>query len=349
MTTEARRRAIREAIEHARRLGIDRREHRVRALRELYGNAADQLADWLADNADADGHVGPEKLAALDAFLQGLLRFLQGEWQKLLDEGLAELAVLGAGATAVAEGSAGIAAQTLEQLRRFVGEDGLQLSDRIWRINSATRTRIEDTLRGAIARGATARDAARALLGEGKGVSAEIAAQASASRAGPLAASLRETLLTGTGNPLFNAERVMRTEMNRAFTESFVESAFQHPDVAAVKFNLSPAHPRVDVCDGYAHANLHGLGAGVYPKGNHPYPAHPQTLSYLTVVFVDEITAADRAGKQTLSDWLRAQPQDMQQQILGIAKSEAFRAGQLADADLLRPWKALDPRRNMTP
>ena len=141
----------------------------------------------------------------------------------------------------------------------------------------------------------------------------------------------------------------MRTEMNRAFTESFVEAAFQHDDVAAVKFNLSPAHPRPDICDVYAHANLHGLGGGVYPKGAHPYPAHPQTLSYLTVVFVDEITAADRAGKQTLSDWLRTQPPDMQQQILGVAKADAFRAGQLADADLLRPWKALDPRRTLPP
>lgn len=668
-TTAERKARIRAATEQARRQAIARREARARLVRQAYQQAGDAIADWLKAHAGADGEVAVEQLPAFDAFLSALLARLREQWEQALAEGLTELAMVGA---ALAEaGSAGIAAQALEQLRAFVGADGLQLSDRLWRINTATRQRIVDTVRGAILRGATAREAARALLGEGQGVPSEIAASIRAARAGSLSGAVADALLTGAGNPTFNAERVLRTEMNRAFTESFVSAAFQHQDVAAVKFNLSPAHPRPDICfsagtpiatargavaiedvrigdlvlthagrfrpvvrlyrnplagpmlrlrspagnsrtrpvdmtanhpvlthagwiavgdlrkgdrlatvprwlklrpstqadcapgtaspgsarnepiaavetacaarcdesppaprrtrdtppegvaaptaehspgagiarwsgflrpilgclaracrsiasaasmpasttcqgaaghssgwlrlaaagmplssispprcsssqrttcrtrrtsagglrgascsralrrkiaglraramaalrtwcrtrrtslphtglcvsyidystqriesprpqtvfnleveddhsyvaggwvvhncDVYASANLHGLGPGVYPKGAHPYPAHPQTLSYLTVVFADEITAEDRAGRQGMGDWLRGQPPAVQEQVLGIAKAQAFREGALADADLLRPWRDIAPPRSLRP
>lgn len=664
MSTQAERRAaILAASATARRQALARREARAAQVQQAYAKAGDAISGWLKDNASADGDVPPEQLPAFEAFIDALLRNLQEEWQQALQEGLGELAMIGASLVEV--GSASIAAQALEQLRAFTGADGLQLSDRVWRVNTATRSRIVDTLRGAILRGATARESARALLDEGKGVSAEIAAMVRAARAGSLSTAVAETLLTGPGAPMRNALRVMRTELNRAYTESFVNAAFQNADVAAVKFNLSPAHPRPDVCfragtkvftekgevaieavwigdrvlthagrympvigvsrsasagplvqldspvgsshsravvmtpnhpvltrrgwiaagdlqtadrlaclpslrrsplapqaddatgtaaaglprnepagevqtaeaaqggaglrplsrilrtpaealpaptparspgagtcrspgfhlpsadslrralfrtagaasltasarcrddacrssgcpsppsagtpwssisdpcgnpwarmtsrmqhiaaawwrglsgstpsrrnsghspepataalqhqvrsphtlplhtesvayvdysihrieptgetvfnleveedhsyvaggfvvhncDMYAAANLHGLGPGVYPQGAHPYPAHPETLSYLTVVFVDEISAEDRAGRQRMSDWLAGQPQDVQAQVLGQAKAEAFRSGQVADADLLRSWRDINPNR----
>ena len=343
-TTAERRRRIREATESARAQGIARREARANGVQEAYARAGDAIADWLKDHAGPDGEVTAEQLPAFEEFLLALLRGLQERWQQELAEGLAEMAAFGALLVDVGAGS--IAAQALEQVRSFVGADGLQLSERIWRVNQATRQTIVDTLRAAILRGASAREAARGLLGEGKGVSAEIAAMVRAARAGSLGEAALGALLTGKGAPMRNALRVTRTELNRAFTESFVGAAFDHQDVAGVKFNLSPAHPRFDICDVYAKANLHGMGPGVYPRGAHPYPAHPETLSYLTVVFVDEITAEDRAGRQTMPDWLRGQPQDVQEGVLGIAKANAFRNNQLRDADLLRPWRDVNPDRN---
>lgn len=102
-------------------------------------------------------------------------------------------------------------------------------------------------------------------------------------------------------------------------------------------------------CDGHAAANLHGMGPGVYPRGQHPYPAHPETLSYLTVVFVDQITAADRAGQQTMGDWLRAQPAGLQDAVLGQHKGAALRDGQLLESEITTPWRDVRARLEAPP
>ena len=52
---------------------------------------------------------------------------------------------------------------------------------------------------------------------------------------------------------------------------------------------LSPRHPRVDICDEHAAADLYGLGQGVYPVDECPWPAHPNTFSYTEAVYRDEI------------------------------------------------------------
>lgn len=98
-------------------------------------------------------------------------------------------------------------------------------------------------------------------------------------------------------------------------------------------------------CDLYARANLHGLGQGVYPRGAHPYPAHPMTLSYLVAVFVEEITAEDRAGATTPFAWLRTQPASVQTGVLGgQRKQQAFEAGQLLPSELRAPWRDIRTR-----
>lgn len=94
-------------------------------------------------------------------------------------------------------------------------------------------------------------------------------------------------------------------------------------------------------CDLHAKANLHGLGPGVYPVGATPWPAHPNTMSYLTAVFRDEVSDADRAGRKPALDWLSGLKPEQQEQILGAAKARALRAGVLNETDLLTPWKNL--------
>lgn len=100
------------------------------------------------------------------------------------------------------------------------------------------------------------------------------------------------------GAPYHQIKRVMRTEINRAYGMAFQNSAFEDEFVVGTKFKLSPNHPRRDICDMHATANLYGLGRGVYPRGKSPWPAHPNTLSYEQVVFVDEVTEEDKAGQQ---------------------------------------------------
>ena len=341
--TEVRRQAIDRATRDARTRAIARREARVNAVPATYVGIAAALGDWLQANADADGQVPPEALAAFDSFVEGLLQSALEEWARSLDDGILEAVSIGA---ALRPGGlhVGIVEQTVRFLQDFVGADGLQLSQRVWRVNAATRQAVLEAVRGAILRGSTARQTVEALLASGRAVDAGLAAQLQAARAGPLRRRLEAVLLQSEGNPLRNALRVLRTEINRAYTESFVNAAFAHEDVAAVKFNLSPLHPRADVCDYHASVNLHGLGAGVYPKGQHPYPAHPETLSYLTVVFVDEIRDADRAGQQSPFDWLRGHSHELQDAVLGKRKAQAFRAGTLLESEFTAAWRQVRAR-----
>ncbi|AZR60628.1 hypothetical protein ELB75_11835 [Eikenella corrodens] len=45
----------------------------------------------------------------------------------------------------------------------------------------------------------------------------------------------------------------------------------------------------MDICDEHAAADLYGLGQGVYPVDECPWPAHPNTFSYTEAVYRDEI------------------------------------------------------------
>ncbi|MEQ1658508.1 MAG: hypothetical protein ABL896_06990, partial [Hylemonella sp.] len=92
----------------------------------------------------------------------------------------------------------------------------------------------------------------------------------------------------------------MRTEINRAHGEAYMAGGESTPDFAGWRYLLSPRHPAPDICDLLATQNLHGLGNGVYPtREQTPWPAHPNTLSFVEMVFLEEVTQADRTGKET--------------------------------------------------
>lgn len=335
MATTAQRRAnIRRAMEQARRQAIARREQAAETITGLFQRLAARVRAWLADNAGLDGYVPAARLAGFPAWLDALLAEHRRDWQAAFGGGVAD--VIGLAEILRPEGAAGrLADRTLQWLRDYTGADGLQLSDRLWRVDRATRAAISDTVQGAIVRGESARQAAMRMVAEGKAVPADVAVVLRDALGQRIGSAVQAAI---EGNVMRNALRVTRTEINRAYTEAFVTSAFEYPDTAGVRFNLSPLHPRFDVCDIHAGANLHGLGPGVYPQGQHPYPAHPETLSYLTIVFLDEVTPADRAGRQSRTDWLKTQPADAQDSILGKNKGRVFREGRLLESELLDTW-----------
>ena len=74
----------------------------------------------------------------------------------------------------------------------------------------------------------------------------------------------------------YYAERIARTELSRSWSEGFWVKHYDDPDVAAVRWKLGSRHPKFDICDMHAKADLYGMGPGTYPKGaNPPHPAHP--------------------------------------------------------------------------
>ncbi len=122
------------------------------------------------------------------------------------------------------------------------------------------------------------------------------------------------------------AERIARTEAARAWADGFVERYGRDESVVAYQWKLSSRHPKFDICNLYAEANLWGLGNGIYPKDETPkLPVHPHCLCHLAPVFSSEMegkTAQNRiegAGRK----WLFQQSVHHRQQILGIQGNKA--------------------------
>ena len=357
MIAAALRAALRQAGDRARAALEQLREERVAVQGKILRAFAAQLADLLRTLAGPQGRVTPAAIPQIRDFVDGRLALLRETWQAQMDDAQLQAATLGAsvpgaaGARALAEtGVAGadpeVVRRVLAALRRFLAADGLKLSDRIWRLDRLAREQLIQAIENAIVRGDSAQQAALDYQRRAQPVPPSVANEAALAQPDAVAARATTALIgAADDSTLFKLERLFRTEINRAYTEAFVASLASVPGAQQVKFNLSPLHPRTDVCDLYARANLYGLGPGVYPLGEHPYPAHPQTLSYLTAVFTDEITDADRAGQQTWEDWLAAQPADVHEAVLGgQRKAAAFRSGQLDSGDLRLPWYQIEAR-----
>jgi hypothetical protein len=125
----------------------------------------------------------------------------------------------------------------------------------------------------------------------------------------------------------YNAERIARTEMGRAYGDAAFSDAIYNNDVVGVKFMLSSGHPEPDECDAIAGADLYGMGAGVYPKNLAPsFPVHVNCLCSLVKVFDDEAkqaTAKDydpNGGKK----FLEKLPESKRKQILGVKGAREF-------------------------
>lgn len=303
------------------------------------------LAALLAQHADANGNIPPDRLPLLETLILALITEALTQYQQSLATALAASIVQGAAALGTPAAAAGVIQRATAFLESYRAADGLVLSDRLWRISTRMQDDVLTLLRVGVTRGADAARLVEELLAAGQAISPALAAQAQSGSLAALATRLREHLTGEGGSVRYVLERLVRTEMNRAYTETFIVGLGDTPGVAGVKFRLSPLHPRLDICDLYAAANLHGLGPGVYPLGQHPYPAHPNTLSYLVPVFVEEVDEDDRAGEQTAFDWLRSRNADDQDAILGgRRKGEAFRDGRLLPDELRWPWWAIAQR-----
>ena len=74
----------------------------------------------------------------------------------------------------------------------------------------------------------------------------------------------------------FFANRIAQTELARAHQTEVAAEFMADETIDAVKVVMNPMHPRTDICDMHARADLFGLGPGVYPKRKAPRPPfHP--------------------------------------------------------------------------
>lgn len=335
----------------------------ARTSRDLLTGLTDDTADRLAElyqgaladiDADLRAQMGADPtlrtivLERLRRQIESRLGELQADWGMALQSAIEESARIGSSLMedelpSLSLGT--VAEEAVRAVESFVGDDGLQLSERIWRVNRHTEETVRDVVEGALVRGQSAERAARDLLARGEAVPADLERQRQAATPDAIARSMRSAVLQDDGAPFRNAVRLTRTEMTRAHTNA-ARAAFQEsPDVIGVRFKLSPRHPRRDICDMHATVNRYGLGPGVYPIGRSPFPAHPETYSYEEPVFAEEVTDEDRDGKQDRVEWLRQQPEDLQQAVLGgKRKLWAFKAGHLGERSIASPWRAVGER-----
>lgn len=300
-------------------------------LTRIYGQAAAALRDTIARSGDNAGKVTIDALRSVLAQVEGILENVAVTRDGVVTAGIMQAAEIGAAGAGLESAAAmRVATTAVDFVRHFVAQDGLMLSDRLWRVHRGAREEITRAVESAVVQGHGSAQAAREFLARGQAVPAEIAARLGAADSAALG-STAERLMKGERSALYQAQRVFRTEINRAHGEAFMAGADQNPDFAGFRFLLSPGHPKPDICDLLASQNLYGLGPGVYPSREKcPWPAHPNTLSYVEVVYKDEVSAEDKAGKELPMAALNRLPREVQDGVLGKGKAEIYRDGKLS-------------------
>lgn len=156
----------------------------------------------------------------------------------------------------------GFAVGTIRQFHLnhlFVHEDGKKLSDRIWKSGTNTRAKMDALVLDYIRSGTSALELSRLterfLL--------------------PGRAPIRTRKPYGT-DASFDGMRLGRTEITWAAGQSTLIASRLNPYVTGINWNLSPSHPRADVCDGLA------AGSPYEPNNVPQYPPHPQCMCNLS-------------------------------------------------------------------
>lgn len=335
---------------------LDRRG--IEDLLVLYGQAAAEIRAYIAAVVGSQDEVPEHRLRDLLRQIDAAIDNLRAERDRIVSAGIDQAAQLGVrpytaqgvgavgGTEAVLDSAAAsrIHASAVRFVREFTVADGLTLSDRLWRLDQGAKEALQRAIGQAVVMGQSAARAAQDFMLRGEHVPGGLIARISASRGAELSRSA-DVLIDRDGPVFAQVERVFRTEINRAHGEAYMAAGENTPGFAGWRFLLSPAHPKPDICDLLAAQNLHGLGAGVYPdRETCPWPAHPNTLSFVVIVFQDEITEADRAGKETTLQALGRLAPLVRAGALGQTKATYFDKGLLTTGMVRAPLRAVRER-----
>lgn len=127
-------------------------------------------------------------------------------------------------------------------------------------------------------------------------------------------------------------ERIARTEAARARYDAFIARYGEDDSVVAYRWKLGSRHPAEDICDMYAHADLYGQGAGIFPKDQAPVsPAHPHCLCHYAPVYASELKGKKRSDnvEGRGNAWLKRQSLHIRQAILGVKGEQEWKAGRV--------------------
>lgn len=209
----------------------------------------------------------------------------------------------------------------LDAAQRRVYKDGLQLSGRIWKLDTTSRQGINQIIVQSISDGKSAWDTAVLLeqyLGAGQDCPRWTEDRLYTLTKRDIAQKNRLGLVTGNDcvgqGVSYNALRLARTEIQAIHHMATRQLFEEMPWVEKEKINLSPAHVGRDECDDVVEGGENG--DGVYPLGEIVLGLHPNCMCYSTAVLMDN----DEFMNQ-LRGWMRNESpwpeMDSYQQTIG--------------------------------
>lgn len=228
-------------------------------------DVSEDLETQIARFSDGGGKIRKEQLKAMKARVDESLDSFKEHYQIIVDSstaGMTDLIIARNGDIFIeAEGAmkalGTLKMAVLDQVARLKEEDGLILSDRIWRLTEEAKLDIASRLQKGI------------LLGESHT---------------KIAKDIRGYIKT-SGGLRYKSERLALTEMAKAYkiaNEMAVEQMRQNSRFMWFeKWELSPSHPRPDVCDILASQD-EGEGPGVYRNAPN---RHPGCMCYIYPVY----------------------------------------------------------------
>jgi hypothetical protein len=120
----------------------------------------------------------------------------------------------------------------------------------------------------------------------------------------------------------YNADRIARTEMAKAYSQGEYAEALDDDQVIGMGYDLSDRHPKPDICDFHTSVDLFGLGPGRYPlSAMPPYPFHPHCLCTLYKVFSGDASAMN---PKAAVKYLQGLPVDKRKFLLGVDGAKDF-------------------------
>ena len=320
----------------------------LKQLEDIYRAVLSDIQAQISNQAGINSVVGINNLQRIMQSVNYQLRVLGDQRTALLNAGMLENAEIAANVFSSIVDREAVISVTNEAVRtaqNFIAADGLQLSDRLWRVDNQATQKIGLAIQSAIIQGQSASQAAQDFVNRGLPIPADVSDKMNAGNVQGINRAIAYELINSPDSVYSNVRRIFRTEINRAHITSYQQSLEGVDDVVGTRFLLSRNHPERDICDLHARANLYGLGPGVYPLGKSPLPAHPNTLSYEVAVFEEEVSSVHKANKQTRSEWLASQPPSLQAKVLNSwGKQRAFNAGLLSENGFTTPWKVIKQR-----
>lgn len=133
---------------------------------------------------------------------------------------------------------------------------------------------------------------------------------------------------------VWRARVIARQESLEAMRSSYKAQLKGKRGVVCIEHRLSGRHPREDICDYWARANLYGLGPGRYPIGKEP-KLHIGCLCFHVAVTDSKTFERDSDGvpdefidrkSPDGAGWLKQNP-DRAAAVLGPTRHEAFKRG----------------------